>query len=357
MAQVPQQLRQTGRHTGSLLVETAREWLADRATTYAGDLSYRIVLALSPLVVIAAGVVGLIYEDTDMLDDLVVRAGELLGEASADALQLVLTNMTRPGASLLAIVLGGLILLYTAGGAFRALRKSLNAIWNVEPTPLRPDARRLATFALNQLLMLGLVLVLALLLAGLLALSAGWSWLTEWASSSLPASSLVRRVGELGFTLVITTAVFAGLFSSVPQGRLPQRYIWLSALITAVLFSIGRLGFGVYISYSSKASAYGAAGTLIVFLIWVYYSSMIVFFGAEFAQVFARRRGIHVRPGRGARMGDGCMGLRAQQDSPQRGAEGEARDGDDAEAKAGSDSNSQGARAHGEADADAAEER
>ena len=152
-----ERIKEAGKQVGSLLAETAREWLADKATTYAGDLSYRILLALSPLVVIAAGIVGLIYQDSDALDDLIARAGDFLGEASADALQVVLDNMTRPGASFLAVVVGGLILLYTAGGAFRALRKALNAIWNVEPAPLRADARRLLTFIANQLVMLGLV--------------------------------------------------------------------------------------------------------------------------------------------------------------------------------------------------------
>lgn|GEM_PF-2795116 len=298
-----------GKHVGSLLAETAREWLADKATTYAGDLSYRILLALSPLVVIAAGVVGLIYQDSDALDGLIARAGDFLGEASADALRVVLDNMTRPGASFLAVFVGGLILLYTAGGAFRALRKALNAIWNVEPAPLRADARRILTFIANQLVMLGLVLVLALGLAALLALSAGWSWLTDWASSGLPRSAFLNRTAEFGFTLVITTVIFAGLFSTVPQGRLPQRYVWLSALVTALLFYIGRLGFSVYIGYSGKASAYGVAGTLVVFLIWVYYSSMIVFFGAELAQVWARRRGDHVVPRKGARSADGFHGI------------------------------------------------
>ena len=252
--------------------------------------------------------------------------------------------MARPGASFSAIFIGGLVLLYTAGGAFRALRKSLNAIWNVEPVPLRADARRIVTFLVNQLLMLGLVLVLALMLAALLALSAGWTWLTDWASSGLPRSAFANRAAEFGLTLVITTAIFAGLFSTVPQGRLPQRYVWVSALVTAVLFYIGRLGFGVYIDYSTKASAYGAAGTLIVFLIWVYYSSMIVFFGAELAQVWARRRGVEVVPRKGARSADGFHGVAGE------GGERAARPGDENDAESAPPADEESRKPAGSAD-------
>ena len=325
-------LKETGKHTGSLVVETLKEWLADKATTYAGDLSYRIVLALSPLVVIAAGIVGLIYQDEDALENLLARTEGYLGEASVDALKVVLDNMTAPGASFWAIFIGSIILIYTAGGAFRALRKSLNAIWNVEMAPLKASAGRLATFALNQLLLLGLVLLLGLMLAALLALSAGWSWLTAQLTDYLPADDLVTRAAGFVLTLGVTTAVFAGVFSIVPQGRLPHKYVWVSGLVTAVLFYIGRLGFGIYIDYSSRASAYGAAGTLIVFLIWVYYSSMIVFFGAELAQVWARRRGDRVVPRKGAIMAAGFDGVRpaeARPESPEDGQQDSAADPDD----------------------------
>lgn len=301
-------LQETGKHTGSLIAETLKEWLADKATTYAGDLSFRIVLALSPMVVIAAGIVGLIYQNENALEELLSRTEEYLGEASVDALKVVLDNMTAPGASFWAIFIGSIVLLYTAGGAFRALRKSLNAIWNVEADPLKVSAGSLTTFALNQLALLGLVLLLGLMLAALLALSLGWSWVMKQATAYLPADDLVTRAAGFVFTLGVTTAIFAGVFSVVPQGRLPKRYVWVSALLTAVLFYVGRLGFDVYIGYSSKASAYGAAGTLIVFLIWVYYSSMILFFGAELAQVWARRRADRVVPRKGAHIVEGPPG-------------------------------------------------
>lgn len=288
------------RSAAGTVVETGREWIADKASTQAGDLSFRVVLALAPLVIIAVAVVGLVYQNTAVLDELLGKADDYLGEQTADAVRIVLDNMARPKASTVALVIGTVTLLWAAAGAFRSLQKSLNAIWNVSPAPLSRNRRRLLPFVLNHLAMLALVLALGLALAALLALASVWSIIADRVTGSLPAPELTLRGLDFIFGLALATVAFATLFSVVPLGRLPQRYVWLSALVTAFLFSLGRIGFGIYMSYSGTASAYGAAGSLIVFLLWVYYSAMIMFFGAELAQVWARRRGVEVEPRRGA---------------------------------------------------------
>lgn len=288
------------RSAAGTVVETGREWIADKASTHAGDLSFRVVLALAPLVIIAVAVVGLIYQNTAVLDELLGKADDYLGEQTADVVRIVLDNMARPKASAVALVIGAVTLLWAAAGAFRSLQKSLNAVWNVSPAPLSKDRRRLLPFILNHLAMLALVLGLGLALAALLALASVWSILAGRVAGFLPDSQLALRGLDFIFGLALATVAFATLFSVVPLGRLPQRYVWLSALVTAFLFSLGRIGFAVYMSYSGTASAYGAAGSLIVFLLWVYYSAMIMFFGAELAQVWARRRGVEVEPRRGA---------------------------------------------------------
>jgi len=258
------------------------------------------VLALAPLVIIAVAVVGLVYQNTAVLDELLGKADDYLGEQTADVVRIVLDNMARPRAGTVALVIGTVTLLWAAAGAFRSLQKSLNAVWNVSPPPLTRDRRRLLPFILNHLAMLALVLTLGLALAALLALASVWSVIADRMTGSLPDSQPALRGLDLVFGLALATVAFVILFSAVPLGRLPQRYVWPSALFTAFLFSLGRIGFGIYMSYSGTASAYGAAGSLIVFLLWVYYSAMIMFFGAELARVWARRRGVEVEPRRGA---------------------------------------------------------
>lgn len=282
------------------VLETVKEWAADKATTYAGDLSFHVLLALAPLVIIAVAVVGLIYRSTTMLESLVEMAGDYLGEQTTDVIRVVLDNMARPAAGTAALVIGSVTLLWAASSAFRSLQKSLNAVWNVGPTPLSADRRRLLTFALNHLALLGLVLLLGVAMAVLLAAGSLWGAVAQRLEGVVPAPEILLGISDFVFGIGLGTVIFATLFSTIPRGRLPQRYVWLAAVLTALLFGLGRIGFGTYVSHSSTASAYGAAGAIIVFLLWVYYSSLIMFFGAEFAQVYARRRGVEVEPRSGA---------------------------------------------------------
>jgi membrane protein len=275
--------------------------MADNALTYSAAFSYSILLALAPMLIIAVGVMGLLY-GRGTTDTLVDQAREQLGAPVADTFETVLESTSGvPGANAAAIVIGGALLLFSAAGAFRALRTALNAMWNVESVPTGRDWGRIRRKVLGQLLMLGLVLGLALLVLALIAAGSAWSALSEEVFGGLPGAEVILRAGDFLVSLALLTGVFALVFWAVPLAEARRRDLLTAGALTAVLFTIGKLGLGLYLSNSSTGSAYGAAGTLVLFLVWVYYSSAIVFFGAEFGQAWARIHDREIQPRTGAR--------------------------------------------------------
>jgi membrane protein len=208
---------------------------------------------------------------------------------------------TQPAANTIAVAVGAILMLFAAAGAFRSLRKALNAMWNVEPAPAGRDARKIGWIVFYNVMLTLMVIGLALFIAVLIGLSTLWGTLSNRLAEDTPSAEVLFRSADFFFTLALTVCAFALLFKVVPLARIARRDLWLSATLTAVLFGIGKLGFGIYMSYSSTGSLYGAAASLVIFLIFVYYSAMIMFFGAEFAQVYGRRHGRSVKPRKGAR--------------------------------------------------------
>jgi membrane protein len=285
----------------SIVSETMTEWFADKAAIYAAALSFHMLLALAPLVIIAVGVVGLFF-GSDTVDSLSAQAEQHLGEPAKDAVDLVLSGLTtQPAANTIAVAVGAVVMLFAAAGAFRSLRKALNAMWNVEPAPAGRDARKIGWIVFYNVMLTLMVIGLALFIAVLIGLSTLWGTLSNRLAEDTPSAEVLFRGADFLFTLLLTVCAFALLFKVVPLARIARRDLWLSATLTAVLFGIGKLGFGIYMSYSSTGSLYGAAASLVIFLIFVYYSAMIMFFGAEFAQVYGRRHGRPVQPRKGAR--------------------------------------------------------
>jgi membrane protein len=284
-----------------IVAEVVREWLADKAPTYAAALSYHMLLALAPLVIIAVAIISALFQSATTQQEIVDEAEQHLGTPAADAIQLILESVhMQPTANVIAMIVGGAVLLFMAASAFRALRKALDAIWDVKPAQVSGDRRTMLRLVLNQAFLLFLVLVMALSFAALVGLSALASTVAARLTGSLPASEVLLHAADFVVSWGIVTALFAGMLSVVPLARLPQRFLWRAAALTAFLFALGKLGFGIYVSHSGTVSLYGAAGSLVVFLIWVYYSAMILFFGAEWAKILARRKGITPEPRAGA---------------------------------------------------------
>jgi len=294
-------LRERAGSAVGLLREAAGEWLHDKATRQAAALSFYAMLALAPLLIIAVGIAGLVLGEGETRRQVLDQVETNAGPQVADAVATVLANASRPGASVTAFVVGGLLLLFGASGAVRQLKGALNTMWNVERVPADGTWRKLLDLVLTYLRTFALVIVFGVGLLVLLASTSAWGWVAGRLQGSLPSAELLLRLLDFGVTLALLTLVFAALYKGLPDVQIHWRELWTGAFVTAVLFDVGRLAIGLYMSTSATTSAYGAAGSLVALLLWVYYSAMIVFFGAELTQVRARRHGRRLTPKPGAR--------------------------------------------------------
>jgi membrane protein len=269
------------------------KWQKDNVTQLAASLAFFAVLALAPLVIVVTAVVGFIYGDAAAQAELVNRAEDLVGPEAADVIGSIVENAAEPGAGgILATVFGLAVALFAASNIFVQLQNALNQIWDVASDPraglMRTVKDRLFAFAL--------VLGIGLLLLASLVLSTVLSTLQATAADVLPGGGLVWRLVEFGASLLLFTLIFAVIFKIIPSAKVHWHDVWLGAAVTAVLFTIGRILMGIYLGSGAIASAYGAAASMMVLLIWIFYSTQILFFGAEFTQVYSKARGESIPP-------------------------------------------------------------
>jgi membrane protein len=198
----------------------------------------------------------------------------------------------KPATGLVATLIGFLTLLFGASGVFGQLQTSLNAIWGVQPKP----GRGVLGIVRDRFLSFGFILVVGFLLLVSLFLTALIAFVGHWFSGMAPGMETLAQILNSVLSLAVITLLFAMIFKFLPDAKIAWRDVWIGALITAALFTAGKFALGLYLGKSGVASSYGAAGSLIVLLLWVYYSAQILFFGAEFTQVYANRFGSHVRP-------------------------------------------------------------
>jgi membrane protein len=270
-----------------LLKEAFKEWNEDNAPRLGAALSYYTVFSIAPLLLISIAVAGVVFGHDAAQGGIVAQIRQLIGPSAAESVQAMIENARQPGQGVLATVFGAVTLLFGAGGAFNELRAALDIIWEIPPRKgggLKALLReRLAAFAM--------VLVVGFLLLVSLVLSAVLSALEV--KGTFPGSVVVLQVLNNGVSLAVITVLFALIFKYLPDAHPPVGWkdIWIGAFITAVLFTLGKFAIGLYLGRSSVASAYGAAGSLVLLLIWVYYSAQILFYGAELTQVYARRHG------------------------------------------------------------------
>lgn len=277
-----------------LLKETVSEWTEDGAPRLGAALAYYTVFSLAPLLIIVLFIIGLIWsgETSVARERILAQVQGLTGPDGAQMIETMLES-TRPGnGGGLATLLGVVALIFGATGVFVQLQNALNIIWDVVPKP----GRGIRGFLATRLLSFGVVLVIGFLLLVSLLLSALLSALDTLTSGVTPLTQFLFQVLNLIVSVGIITLLFAMIFRYLPDVEIEWRDVWVGAAITAVLFTLGKWGIGVYLGNSSTASTYGAAGSLVVLLLWVYYSAQILFFGAEFTQVYARHHGSHIRP-------------------------------------------------------------
>ena len=256
------------------------------------SLAYYTLFAIAPILLVATAIAGSVFGAEAARGEIVGQLDRLVGREGALAVQSLLEGAAHRRAGFIATVIGTLAFLIASTGAFLELQVAFNTIWRVKPRP----TGHLYAFALDRLRSFGLVVAIGFLLLVSLTVTAGLAALNAWLFTLSPANTLLWSIINTFVSIVVTTGLFALLFRFLPDVRLRWRDVTTGAVVTAVLFTIGQQVIGLYLGQSAITSMYGAAGSMMILLLWVYYSCQILLFGAEFTRVWAARRGVNVTP-------------------------------------------------------------
>ncbi len=281
------------RVVGSYVAESFGEWRKDKASRLAASLAFYTLLSMAPLLVLVISIAGLLLGEASARDEIVRQIQQLVGSGAAEVIEGVLDRAAEPGGgSVIATILGGLMLVIGATGVFAELQDSLNTLWEVQP---RPDLGWKALLR-QRFVSFAMVLGVAFLLLVSLVVSAALALLGKWTSVLPDSLAFVGHVVNFVVSFGVIAVLFTLMYKLVPDVEISWRPAWVGGTVTALLFSLGKLAITAYLGSSSVATAYGAAGSLVILLVWVYYSAQIFFLGAEFTQVYARRHGRPIRP-------------------------------------------------------------
>ncbi|HSN85991.1 MAG TPA: YihY/virulence factor BrkB family protein [Thermoanaerobaculia bacterium] len=276
-----------------MLKESFQEWKDDDALSLGAALAYYTIFSLAPMLLIAISVAGLVFGREAAQGELVGQIRGLVGQQGAEAIQTMVANAGKQGSGgVLGTIIGIVTILFGATGVFAQLQSSLNKIWNVEAKP----GKGIWSFLRNRILSFGMVLGIGFLLLVSLAVSAAVAALDTYVTGLFPAAEVVIGIITAAFGLAVITVLFAMIFRFLPDVKIAWKDVWTGAAVTSVLFLIGKVLIGLYLGNTSVASTYGAAGSLVILLLWIYYSTQILFFGAEITQVYARRYGSGIVP-------------------------------------------------------------
>jgi membrane protein len=276
-----------------LVKDTLRNYQAHRPFEVSAALSYYTLLSLAPLVLVTVSLAGLVFGRDAVANQIVGEMRGLVGDAGAEVASTVLRNAGDPAQGKISLIVGLGMLLVGATTVFVELQDALNRIWEVEA---RPKKSAIWGFVRGRLLSMALVLGIGFLLLVSLVISAALSALGEWASASLGAVPMLLNAINATVSLAVTTLLFAMIFRVLPDAKIAWRHVWFGAFMTSLCFTIGKQLIGLYLGRASVGSAYGAAGSLVVMLVWVYYAALIVLFGAELTRARARREQARVEP-------------------------------------------------------------
>jgi len=284
------------------LKQTFWAWNDHEAPRLGAALSFYTMLSLAPLVILVIAIASLVFGHSAAQNDIIREVQGIMGTEGAKAVETVIEHGQKP-TSVLASVIGVIILLVGASGAFSELQSALNKIWDVQPN----NGSAVASLIKARLFSFGMVLAVSFLLLVSLVVTAGLAVVGKFFGEILPMPVLMHAINFL-ISFVGISALFALIFKYVPEAKIEWKDVWEGAIATALLFTIGKSLIGLYLGKAAVGSAYGAAGSLIVVIVWVYYSAMIFFFGAEFAHVRATGRQ-SANAGRArARIGSGSPG-------------------------------------------------
>lgn len=279
-----------------LLKDTFREWREDGATRLAAALAYYTTFSLAPLLVLVIAIAGLVGGQSAAQSQVMAQVQDLLGEEGREFVQDMIANASKPATGLTATVISVATLLFGALGVFGELQNSLNLIWEVKPKPARGLLDGIKRFVLGRLVSFTLVLGIGFLLLASLVVSAVLSALGEYIGAVLPMADFWLQLINFVISFLVIMLLFAMIFKFLPEVQLAWKDVWLGAAVTSALFSLGKFLIGFYLGRSEVGNTFGAAGSLAILLIWIYYSAQILFFGAEFTQVYSNRYGSRIVP-------------------------------------------------------------
>jgi membrane protein len=281
----------TWRAMWKLAVGTASRWNDIDAPRLGAAIAFYAMLSTAPLLVISIGIAALIFGHQAAQGRIVAALGNQIGAPGAAAIQELLRHANHLGSGIAALTIGVLLLFFGASSLFGELRDSLNVVWGIK-TNTGPGWMALVRYRLTAFLTVlgvGFLLLILLLLTMTIAATG------RLVRNAVPLPEWLLQTINVFISFAIATVFFALLYKVIPDVRIEWRDVWIGAALTSFLFSIGKLGIGLYIAKAGIASAYGAAGTLVVFLLWVYYSAQIFFLGAEFTHAFSERHGSRAR--------------------------------------------------------------
>ena len=285
------------RKAGELLRETVELWLAKNPFQLAGALAFYTLFSMAPLLIIVITVTGVVFGEEAVQGELAAQMEEYIGARAAETVEEVVQASRPEEAGLLPTLLGVGALLFGATTVVAQLQASLNQIWDVVA---RPSRSGLVVFLLTRAMSLALVFLLGLVVILSFVASMALSAVIRFADEWVPISDTLVRLVDVLVSLGIATLLFALIFKVLPDVRLAFRDMWPGALLTAVLFIVGQSLISLYLTETAPASAYGAAGSLVLVLMWVYYAALILFLGVAFTRVKVRRQGGWVEPASGA---------------------------------------------------------
>ncbi|PYJ90685.1 MAG: ribonuclease BN [Verrucomicrobia bacterium] len=278
----------------SLLKQTFQEWLEDKAPQLGAALAYYTVFSLAPLILVLLAIVGVIFRDdaAGAWNKITQQMSYFLDPNALQVVQNIAEKASQSGKSTIATIIGVALALFGASGVFGQLQDALNTIWGVKAKP----SRGIWGFLRTRFLSFAMVAGICFLLLVSLAIEALLKGFSHYVQSVLPGGIVIALTVYLIFDFAVVVLLFAMIFKFLPDVKIQWRDVWIGAVMTAILFGLGKWLLGFYLGSGAASSAYGAASSLITLLLWVYYSSQILLFGAEFTQVHAARAGREFKP-------------------------------------------------------------
>lgn len=269
----------------SLIAEAYYEMLDDKALKMAAALSYYAAFSMGPLLIIVIAIAGFIFGEEAARGQLFYELKNMIGSDGAQMLETIIKGAANATTGIVATVLSVVFLVLGSIGVFVELQESLNIVWGVEPRP----GRGIRGFIKLRIVSFAMVVATGFLLMISLVINSAIALLNEFMAEMFPSLIPVAFILNNAASLIVITILFALIYKVLPDVLISWRYVWLGAIITSVLFSIGKYLIGIYLGSSSYASTYGAAASLVIIFVWIFYSGLILFFGAELTQVYRKR--------------------------------------------------------------------